>query len=130
MVTWSLDLMMLTALTVYVACQVGRRSGTRFQRFGPLLFTVVGSLMILLDPLRHVVADMQYAATKTVNPILREYKSNCPSEGPKCLTATGWIVTIFCTYCGFFLFLFGTFWNANLMGKLRELRAKWREIRS
>jgi hypothetical protein len=34
------------------------------------------------------------------------------------------------TYSGFAMLIIGTLWNANFMDKLREIRDKWRELRS
>jgi len=33
------------------------------------------------------------------------------------------------TYSGFLLFFFASFWNANLVGKLAAISAKWRALR-
>mmetsp|Transcript_43727 Transcript_43727/g.85585 ORF Transcript_43727/g.85585 Transcript_43727/m.85585 type:complete len:440 (-) Transcript_43727:53-1372(-) len=58
---------------------------------------------------------------------------NCVSsnnEKMRCLTTLGAFTTIVCTYTGFILLAVGTMWNANLVGKLRDARDKWRELRS
>lgn len=46
-----------------------------------------------------------------------------------CLSLIGWIFTVGLTYSGFALFFFASFWNANLMGKLRDIGEKWRALR-
>lgn len=51
------------------------------------------------------------------------------SESFACLSAIGWIFTVAMTYSGFLLFFFASFWNANLVGKLMSIRAKWRALR-
>jgi len=33
------------------------------------------------------------------------------------------------TYVGFALLVFGSFWNANMLQKLKAIRKKWRELR-
>lgn len=51
------------------------------------------------------------------------------SETMACLSAIGWIFTVAMTYSGFLLFFFASFWNANLIGKLAAIRAKWKALR-
>jgi len=51
------------------------------------------------------------------------------SESMACLSAVGWIFTVGMTYSGFLLFFFASFWNANLIGKLGAIRAKWNALR-
>lgn len=51
------------------------------------------------------------------------------SESIACLSAVGWIFTVGMTYSGFLLFFFASFWNANLVGKLAAISAKWRALR-
>lgn len=51
------------------------------------------------------------------------------SESMDCLSAIGWIFTVAMTYSGFLLFFFASFWNANLVGKLAAIRAKWIALR-
>jgi len=45
------------------------------------------------------------------------------------LSMIGWIFTIFCTYCGYLLFMTGALWSANIIDKCREIRHKWRVLR-
>jgi hypothetical protein len=47
-----------------------------------------------------------------------------------CLSLIGWIFTVGLTYSGFALFFFASFWNANLVGKLRDIADKWKSLRS
>ena len=51
------------------------------------------------------------------------------SESMVCLSAVGWIFTVGMTYSGFLVFFLASFWNANLLGKLAAIRAKWRALR-
>ena len=50
-------------------------------------------------------------------------------ESMACLSMIGWICTAM-TYSGFAVFFFASFWNANLLGKLAAIRARWRAIRN
>lgn len=45
------------------------------------------------------------------------------------LSAVGWLFTIIFTYFGFALFMVGNLWNANILGKCREIRHKYRVLR-
>jgi len=45
------------------------------------------------------------------------------------LSAIGIVFTIFFTYFGFALFLWGNLWNANIVDKCRDIRHKYRVLR-
>lgn len=45
------------------------------------------------------------------------------------LSFIGYLFTIFFTYTGFTLLAVGTLYNANIIKKLKEIRAQWRELR-
>uniref|UniRef100_A0A7S0E7G1 Uncharacterized protein n=1 Tax=Hanusia phi TaxID=3032 RepID=A0A7S0E7G1_9CRYP len=49
-------------------------------------------------------------------------------ESISCLSAVGWIF-LSMTYSGFALFFIATFWNADLVGKLRRIQEQWKAIR-
>ena len=49
-------------------------------------------------------------------------------ESMSCLSTVG-LVFMSMTYAGFALFFFATFWNADLVGKLRKIREEWKAIR-
>lgn len=51
------------------------------------------------------------------------------AETFSCLSAVGWVFTIFLTYSGFFLLASGAAWNSNLCSKLSSVRHKWHELR-
>jgi hypothetical protein len=68
-------------------------------------------------------------------PYLGKYHIACVggdinNEAPKCLNAVGIIFTYAITYTGFILLAIGTLWNANIVKKLREIRAQWRALRA
>jgi len=50
------------------------------------------------------------------------------AESFGCLSAVGWVFTVLFTYTGFGLFFFASFWNANLVGKLRAIAVKWEAV--
>jgi hypothetical protein len=52
------------------------------------------------------------------------------SEGAetfRCLSTIGWVVTIFCNYVGFSLFLAAVLWSSNLLPKINR---KWKALTS
>ena len=51
------------------------------------------------------------------------------AETYACLSVVGWIFTVVMTYVGFAFFFVATFWNADLVGKLRAIRDQWRALR-
>jgi len=47
-----------------------------------------------------------------------------------CMGATGMLFTTAFTYVGFGMLAVGSMWSANLCGKLREVKAQWKQLRS
>ena len=45
------------------------------------------------------------------------------------LSPVGFVFTIACTYCGFGLLSAAVLWNADIVGKLRMVRVRWRQLR-
>lgn len=93
-----------------------------WQVYGPLYLSLFGGLLMCADPLRHVLQDADIVD-------MPQYEPDCGTETIKCLSKWGWIFTIACTYIGIMFLVWGTMWNADLIGKCRDLREKWREIR-
>jgi len=101
------------------------RFGTHWQKWGPTYLTLIATLLVLADPLRHVLQD----ANVWTSPSSYEYKANCDSETLRCMSVTGGLITIGCTYTGFLLLAIAVGWNANIVEKFGELRQRWRELR-
>lgn len=153
----------------YLACTKHTRDSQQsmMKTYGPALLVTIGSCLILADPVRHVLQDMDlwhapmYISNCPVR-ALQQPKRSCSepsdcgaydcgegffadhagtdcftcwkdgmcSEGAetfRCLSTTGWVVTIFCSYIGFSLFFTGVLWNYNLISKIRH---KWRALTS
>lgn len=56
---------------------------------------------------------------------------NCISSNNErihCLTPLGITTTLVFTYSGFILLAWGSFWNADLIGKLREIGDEWKKL--
>lgn len=51
------------------------------------------------------------------------------AESFSCLTAVGWVFTVCLTYGGFAVFFCASFWNANLVGKLKAICDQWKALR-
>jgi len=117
---------MLIAMIAYTAYGIKRREGTRWQKNGPLIFVCMAVPLIMADLLRHVLQDVG----TWPEPGSSQYRDDCDAENVTCLTIVGVFFTIIMTYLGFTLLAIGTMWNANLCDKLREIRQKWRDLRS
>lgn len=100
-----------------------KRPGTGWELNGPLILSALGGVLMLLDPLRHVLQDQGVVD-------MPQYRHGCETEDMKCLSVYGWLLTVVFTYSGIGLLVFGTMWNADLLGKLEEIRDKWNEIRA
>ena len=113
----------MIGVVIFLCREKSKRFGTHWEINGPLYLSALGGILMMLDPLRHVLQD---AGVVTMS----EYKPGCEDESFKCLSTIGWVFTVAFTYSGIALLVFGTMWNADLLGKLEEIRDKWREIRA
>lgn len=116
-------------ITGYVAYTSKRRWGTHWQKYGPTYLTVVASLLVCADQVRHVLQDQDIWPAGDW-PGSSQYRSDCPDESFQCLSTVGWLFTIVFTYSGFILLMVGSLWNANIMDKLAELKEQWKALRS
>lgn len=116
---------MMLMVIGYVAWHSRSRFGSHFQVYGPLYLTIIATLMIMADPTRHVLQDTNVWPS----PSSDEYRDNCNTEDMSCLTVTGWLVTIMCTYLGFAVLTVATLWNANIYDKIANIKEKWRQLR-
>lgn len=124
-ISFAITLTMMVGITAYTFYTSKRRYGRHFHKYGPTYLVIMSTLLIMADLMRHVLQD----ANIWPEPGSRQYNPGCHDETFHCLSPVGWIFTIFCTYIGFALLMFGTMWNADLIGKLQAMRDKWRELR-
>jgi len=115
----------MTGITAYMVYTSKRRRGAHLYKFGPTYLCLIASFLIMADPLRHVLQD----ADVWPSPSSGQYEPGCHDETMRCLSGVGWVFTVFCTYIGFTMLICGTMWNADLIGKLKAMRDKWRELR-
>jgi len=116
---------MLILMIIYTAYTSKRRSGTFWNKYGPLILVCASFPLIMAEPTRHLLGDQG-----VLGDWASEYKDNCDTETMKCLSVTGWVSTILCTYIGFTLLVIGSLWNGNIVGKCGEIYAKWKQLRS
>jgi hypothetical protein len=119
----SIDLVMLVSVLIFIwyEARTKRRvyNHTIFGVYGPALLVSLASILIMADPIRHVLQDLNLIDAPM-------YKSKCHAETFSCLSIIGWFFTIFCTYFGFTLFFIGVLWNSNTFVKVVT---KWRALR-
>jgi len=123
----------MLAMTGYMAWSSRRRKKrTHCYQFGPTYLVAFASLLIMADLTRHVLEDTKVWPSKMGNgwgSAQYIHSDSCTSEVFRCLTKVGWLFTVVFTYAGFALLIFGTFWNSNIVAKLKLFRAKWRQLR-
>ena len=129
---------MMLGMFIFVFRQRKKRWGTFWQVNGPSVLVGIAFFLVLADPSRHVLQDQGVWTSESSN----EYSSTCShghydednvwqhDESFYCLTATGWGLTICCTYTGFFLLMLGTMWNANMYQTCVDIKYKWQAIRN
>lgn len=158
---FAIDVIMMAIVTLYLLHQSSKRQRASgcYYLYGPTLLVVVASLLILMDPIRHVlqdahlwhapmyirrcpIRDMQLPATTCRNDhdcscldgqdCFSCYDNQYCSEGREtfgCLSVYGWIFTIGTTYVGFGFFFFAVLWNADIMGKIVKIQHQWQRLR-
>lgn len=93
------------------------------RRYGPFYLTLLAVPLIMADLTRHVLQDADMIS-------LSMYRDGCDHHtgfrGITCLGVWGWLFTIIFTYSGFLCLLIGTFWAANIVGKVKDA---WSNIR-
>src|SRR5687767_9203899 len=102
---------MMLVLMAYTARTSQRRSGTKWQRYGPMILVMVSVPLVMADPTRHVLQD----ANIWKPPSSSEYRAGCHSETIRCLSVLGVFFTIIFTYVGFACLILGTLWYANVL---------------
>ncbi|KAG2486720.1 hypothetical protein HYH03_014648 [Edaphochlamys debaryana] len=117
----------LTNLSQYLAWKAQTRRGTHWQRYGPAWLTLIAVPLLLADQVRHCLQDSDI----WTGPSSRMYRPDCYPvtglHGFLCLSLTGWVFSILCTYLGFVLLVVAVFWSSSLLKKLRHA---WAQIRS
>lgn len=127
--TFLITLFTVLAMVTFTAWSSRKRPMPIFNKYGPLVLVLYSVPLIMLDLTRHLLLDHKLVPASNWG----MYKPDCDSDALdaiKCLTTQGWLITIASTYAGFALLIVGSFWNANIIAKLREIRDKWKELRS
>jgi len=123
LVSFCVTLTMMIAMLAYTIYSLRNRAPPHCNKYDPLYFVIASVPLVMADLTRHLILDHV-----SVHWLL-EYRKGCGHETVVCLTVVGVIFTIVCTYLGFLCLFIGSLWNANICEKIRELRAKWRELR-
>jgi len=125
-VSFGVTFIMLVVMIIFTANSTKRRYGSKWKKYGPLIFVSLAFPLIMADLTRHVFQDVDWWPP----PGSSEYRHGCQTENVTCLSVVGWMFTIVMTYLGFTFLVIGTLWNANIIEKLNECVIKWRELRS
>jgi hypothetical protein len=125
---------MMVVFTSYTAWSTHKRRqhiDSWWRRNGPLLLAIIAAVLIVLEPIRHVVMDNTSGVISGVDFgwLLREYRHDCDAENPSCFALGGWLFTFGTTYVGFACLMASTLWLIDARHKIRSLRMRWREIR-
>eukprot|EP00873_Tetraselmis_striata_P014038 jgi/Tetstr1/434302/TSEL_023408.t1 len=126
-ISFGVTLALITNMAQYTLHKCLKRRGTHWSRFGPAYLCFLGVPLIMADLTRHVLQD----SGVWPSPGSDMYRADCPYSthgisGLRCLSAVGWFFTIFCTYLGFGLLIWGMLWATDIHIKMA---AAWRELR-
>lgn len=121
-----LTAVLLIGLAFYTYRGRSKRSGTSWQVNGPTILCCVAIPLILADLTRHVLQDYGVWPEKGWWSSA-QFAGDCGNL--TCLSVVGVLFTIIFTYTGFACMLWGSLWNADICGKVKLLRKKWRKLR-
>lgn len=99
------------------------------ERLGGLALLSHENIFISSDEANVVMVDLAFVGS---GQYVHDPSRNCISsnnERTHCLSDLGIATTMVCTYLGFVCLAFGTFWNANLLEKLTEMKDEWNRLR-
>mmetsp|Transcript_21688 Transcript_21688/g.49369 ORF Transcript_21688/g.49369 Transcript_21688/m.49369 type:complete len:114 (+) Transcript_21688:442-783(+) len=99
---WGFQAGTLTSLLAYMWVNLPMNAMSNRWLSGPIMCTMLGTILVLMDLTRHVILDQGY-----FGPELRMYS---PSSGN--LTVVG-CCGVVATWLGFILILIGTLWFLN-----------------
>ncbi len=142
-ISFGLTLALMVGVLGFVLYTRKNRKGmkTAWQRNGPAILVAVAVPLIMADLLRHVLQDegawlacIPKAGGGCEWYSSAEYKAGeaetTTDENASHLSTIGVLFTIVATYSGFILLASGTLWNANIMSKVKVIKAKWRQLRA
>jgi len=120
---------MMVGLVLYALYHSRTRWGAHWQKYGPTYLMVISSFLVMADLSRHVLEDLNWWPERGTFGAA-EYRSDCATEDPSCLTTVGVLFTLVFTYLGFFILAVATLWNANICDKVKDMKAEWKRIRA
>jgi len=130
-ISFALTLAMMLALTGYVMWHSRIRWGTHWQKYGPSYLMWLSTVLVMADLTRHVLNDLGWWPGQMSGGWgSDEYRSDCSSETPDCLSTIGILFTMIATYVGFTILVVATLWNANICDKLKDIKAEWKRLRA
>lgn len=148
-ISFGITLGMMVLIVLYMLYSLKKRSPKmgKIQRYGPLVCVLIAVPLIMADLVRHVLQDTNIwpeceradGQTWGSNCFWSSSQYHCTLAPPHCipdkdenllhLSFIGVLFTIIFTYTGFVFLMIGSFWNANIISKLRLIRKKWKELR-
>jgi len=128
-ISFAVTLSMMIGVNAYIFHKSRQRKGTFFHKRGPLCFTILAALLIMMDLTRHVLQDLNYWKSGPF-PGSSEYRPGCEQENMECLSVLGVFFTVIATYGGFVCLFIGTMWNANILQKLKQIKRQWSALRA
>lgn len=121
--SFGVTLAMMALVNAFMVWSLKKRRNMRCgRRYGPLMFTLLATPLVMADLVRHMLCD---------NSLWKDcgmYGSG-EAENLTNLTLVGWMFTIVCTYSGFICLFVGILWNANIVQRLKVIKQRWRELR-
>eukprot|EP00727_Mastigamoeba_balamuthi_P012128 m51a1_g7538 hypothetical protein (147) ;mRNA; r:60466-61138 len=109
------------AVMTNIAQVLYHKEGKHFAKYGPFYLSLVATVLVLLDPLRHVLQDAKIWTNSSM------YRPGCEPATIKCLSVLGVFFTIIFTYSGYAMLLVSVLWGTDLH---KKVAAAWRVIRA
>jgi len=150
-ISFAITLLMMVLVNCFIFWSLKNRNRRRgfCQYWGPFILTMCCVPLIMADLLRHVLQDTGvWKECDRASDVIWDSSCNWASNQYKCselpavgcvpnshesmahLSIIGVLFTICFTYLGFACLFVGTLWNANIVKKLKQIRARWTEMRT
>jgi len=123
-VSFFVTLAMMILVNLFVIWSLKKRQNFKSwkRKYGPLMFTLAATPLIMADLVRHLLCDYNLWADCGMY-------AGGNAENLTNLTPIGWLFTIIFTYSGFICLFIGILWNADIVKKLSVIKQRWRQLR-
>lgn len=106
----------MTNFVQYFYVKSSKRSGSHFEKYGPLYLSILAGCLVMMDLTRHVLQDNELVQMNMYN-----------DDGS--LTSVGIFMTVVGTWLGYTCLFIAVFWQMNFISKFKKLINQFKQDR-